>query len=101
MQAIPTLEGALECLEQGIASSLQPQNIRLQRAIEDPSRWLTSSRYQLLFDPQTSGGLLASVPQAQVESCLSALHETGYPDAMVIGQIQEKGDKLEMIELLD
>src|SRR5215469_17712376 len=36
LAAIPLLEGARETVELGIFSSLQPQNLRLRRAVQDP-----------------------------------------------------------------
>ena len=89
LAALPALTGALSCLEQGIASSLQPQNLRLRYGLENPNTFEKDSRYALLFDPQTSGGLLASVPEGDVEHCLAALHKAGYKVACVIGTIQE------------
>lgn len=45
----------------------------------------------LLYDPQTSGGLLASVPQEQAEDILKALDEAGLPTrAAVIGTVVPK-----------
>lgn len=87
IHTIPALDGALECLEQGIASSLQPQNVRLRRAIQNQDAWRNTARYQLLFDPQTSGGLLASIPQENSAQCLSELKAAGYPQAVIIGKI--------------
>jgi len=101
MQSIPALEGALTCLENGITSSLQPQNIRLRRAIKNPTQWVALPLYQLLFDPQTSGGLVASVPREHAESCLGELHNQGYPDAVIIGSVRSQGDTSEIIELID
>jgi selenide,water dikinase len=39
----------------------------------------------ILFDPQTSGGLLVAVMSSQAESALSALREAGVP-ATIIGE---------------
>lgn len=44
---------------------------------------------ELLFDPQTSGGLLAAVPAQQAEEILSALRAVGCPAAQV-GTVAEK-----------
>ena len=68
--AIPFLDGAEETVAAGIFSSLQPQNLRLRRAIHDVENASKDLRYPLLFDPQTSGGLLAGVP-GTAGRCLS------------------------------
>ena len=41
----------------------------------------------LLFDPQTAGGLLASVAAAQAPALLRQLHAAGYHSAGVIGEV--------------
>ncbi|CAM9994932.1 unnamed protein product [Choristocarpus tenellus] len=45
--------------------------------------------FRLLFDPQTAGGLLASVPQDRVDACVEALAKAGCEDAAVIGTIKD------------
>ena len=80
------LDGALDCAAAGIFSSLQPQNVRLRRAVRDGERFAADPRYALLFDPQTAGGLLASVPAERAEACLAALHAAGETDAAIIGR---------------
>jgi selenide,water dikinase len=41
----------------------------------------------LLFDPQTSGGLLISVSDVQCNDLVSALKEGGIADATIIGDV--------------
>nr|MCU0526802.1 AIR synthase-related protein [Elainella sp. Prado103] len=39
--------------------------------------------FPLLFDPQTSGGLLAAVPIEQATACITALQDAGYAAAQI------------------
>ena len=54
-------------------------------------------RYPLLFDPQTAGGMLASVPAARADACLLALQSAGYPHSRLIGRVLAQGDAIEPI----
>ena len=72
----------------GCSVLCQPQNVRLRRAIRNLDAALASPLYPLLFDPQTAGGLLASVPPDRAEACLAALHTQGYDRAAIIGTVQ-------------
>jgi selenide,water dikinase len=100
LDRIPVLEGARESVARGVFSSLQPQNVRLRRAVRELDRAQALADYPLLFDPQTAGGLLAGVPAARAEACVAALREAGYAAAAVIGQVLARSDALEPIELL-
>jgi selenide,water dikinase len=42
---------------------------------------------ELLFDPQTNGGLLFSVPATQAEDLVAALHNAGISHAACIGSV--------------
>jgi selenide,water dikinase len=41
---------------------------------------------QIVYDPQTSGGLLAALPERQAGSLLAALHDAGQGSARLIGR---------------
>lgn len=97
--ALPILDGAIECAAAGISSSLAPANVRLRTALRNPADWAQHPRYPLLFDPQTAGGLLVSLPAAQAAACVLALHAAGYPHAAVIGQVLPATKALEPIVL--
>jgi selenide,water dikinase len=101
LSALPLLDGALDTVAAGIVSSLQPANVRLRRALRDQEAWVNHPRYPLIFDPQTAGGLLASVPADKAEACVAALRELGYGRTCVIGRILAQGDALEPILLVD
>ena len=89
---IPVLDGALECLGQGILSSLHADNKLTERNIDAQDASRQSARYEVLFDPQTAGGLLAAVPEAQARSCLAALQGAGLEQAAIIGQAGDSAD---------
>lgn len=48
---------------------------------------LSAAETELLYDPQTSGGLLLALPQAQAPELLAALHENGVKEALLVGGI--------------
>ena len=97
IERVPLLEGARETVALGIFSSLQPQNVRLRRAIRDLAAAARHPLYPLLFDPQTSGGLLAAVPLAQAERCVAALRAGGYAGADLIGFVAARSAALEPV----
>lgn len=99
LSALPVLDGAEETVARGILSSLQPANVRLRRALRNQAEMIDHPRYRLVFDPQTAGGLLASIPAGRAQACLAALHAGGYAAAAVIGEIRAPGEALEPILL--
>lgn len=100
LDALPILDGAMDTVRAGILSSLQPANVRLRRAIRDLELVKGHERYPLIFDPQTSGGLLASVPAERAVACLAELHELGYEKSCVIGRVTQTSDHLEPVTLI-
>ena len=97
LSALPLLDGALDTVRLGILSSLQPQNVRLRRAVHDVTTVARDERFPLIFDPQTAGGLLASVPCDRADDCLAALRQLGYGSAAIIGTVRPLSDELEPI----
>ena len=79
---VPLLEGAEDLAAEGVRSSLWQANRDALAALDIPD----SPRAGLLFDPQTAGGLLASVPAEKAGACLEALHAAG-EEAAIIGTL--------------
>lgn len=87
---IPLMQGAATLAERGIRSSLFAAN-------QSAAPMLRTSGWQdLLFDPQTAGGMLAAVSADQAEDLLHQLHAAGYP-AATIGQITEDTGKIDLL----
>jgi selenide,water dikinase len=81
---LPVLPGALDLAAHGVESTLTSENRRFASGLDgDP-------RTALLFDPQTSGGLLAGVAAERADACIAAMEEQGIR-ASIVGVI-EKGE---------
>ena len=99
LAALPLLDGAVDMAAEGILSSLQPANVRLRRVLRNQEEMLAHPIYPLLFDPQTAGGLLASVPADRAQECVTALRALSYAHCAVIGRVLAQGEGLEPIIL--
>jgi selenide,water dikinase len=82
MNDVPTYSGFAEVVQRGIVSTLHGDNAkaacRVHATVPLPA-WL--------FDPQTSGGLLASVKPQLADRVISQLRGAGYLHASVIGEV--------------
>ena len=76
----------------GVYSTLHPQNIRCKHAISN-NNLNSHPHYPVLFDPQTSGGLLFTVPALYSCEILELLKTSGYQDAVIIGNIVSRNVK--------
>jgi selenide,water dikinase len=91
---VPLLDGLPDTVAAGIFSSLQPQNVRLRRAIRNLDAAASHPLYPVLFDPQTAGGLLASVPSERAQDCVGALRVAGYASAAIVGLVEPRSVSL-------
>jgi len=56
-------------------------------------------KFALLFDPQTSGGLLAGIPAEEADSCANELRSLGYVASAVMGTVAPRDDRPEIVTL--
>jgi selenide,water dikinase len=95
LEQLPALDGSLALFEQGFSSTLQQKNQLAEAFIGNANQYKDNLVYPLLFDPQTSGGLLATLPADQAQACLQELVKAGMQDAAIIARIVEPlGDEL-------
>ena len=80
---IPILEGALDLSLKGVRSTIFEDNLRQANIDQINSN---NKKWPLLFDPQTSGGLLASVPKKHILEVQKKLEILGLTHS-VIGKI--------------
>lgn len=85
--ALPLYPGASSMYDKGVSTGSNFGN----RVMSKDHLRLRAGRLpfheQLLFDPQTSGGLIIAVPGGQAEAALTALHAAGVTHAAIIGEV--------------
>ena len=82
---VPLLPGAVGAFELGVESSLQQNNEQVLSDFRSDNR-LPRNLLKVLVDPQTSGGLLASVDTPNAAWCVEDLRRHRYLQASVIGE---------------
>jgi selenide,water dikinase len=87
MRDIPILPGCQELIEQNIESTLAPDNRAVIEKIGFSGIDVGSRKTASLFDPQTSGGLLFGVAEANSTKVLKFLADNGFDDSAVIGEV--------------
>lgn len=84
---IPVYEGAISFAEEGIVPGGARDN---QQAMESVVELVPNSLpLELLYDPQTSGGLLISLPEKRSTALLAALEKRAVATRAVIGRVEE------------
>ena len=85
---LPFYQAALEMYGKGETTGSNKANREMVAKHHlQMSTTLTTAEEELLYDPQTSGGLLLSLPEPQVDALLSDLRETGVISAVRIGEV--------------
>lgn len=84
---VPRLDGAVEAITRGAVPAGLVANREFAECIVSVDGGVAEEIYTLMFDPQTSGGLLISVGEGSAPELLQALIETGSPAAQ-IGRVE-------------
>ena len=96
---VPVFEGALEYASKGIVLPLGSQNrASFSKQVKIPKH-LDQEMIRVLFDPQTSGGLLIAIPGNNSDRFLRKLHGEGITSATEIGMVLDTpGEKIILVD---
>ena len=97
VDSIPVLPGFRETVSRGVESTLAPDNRSVASKIEISGAQIDSKDIAVLFDPQTSGGLLLGVNESSVSQVLQFLTERGFVESTVIGSVSDTGCQAELL----
>lgn len=88
--ALPFYGGALEMYQKGESTgSNKPNRALVARHAVEMRVALASAAEELLYDPQTSGGLVLAVPEGQATQLVNALCAAGVNVAVRIGSVDK------------
>ncbi len=91
--AVPLLAGALECVREGYVPGGLKANRDFAECLVGYSDGIPEERRTILYDPQTSGGLLISVAATDSKGLLDKLQQRSV-EAAEIGEVVERGKPL-------
>jgi selenide,water dikinase len=88
---LPFYANALEMYRKGENTGSNKANRKMVKGFWDESSKKSEAEESLLFDPQTSGGLLLIVAESQSEDVIAELKSTGVETAVRIGKVLARG----------
>ena len=94
---IPYHAEALEMADMGLVPAGAYRNRNFAQASAEVRGDVPRALQDILYDPQTSGGLLIAVDERDAEALLKELHAS-VPEAAVIGYAAEKEEKALILE---
>jgi selenide,water dikinase len=90
LDAVPILPKAEEYAGMGLVPGGAHRNKEFYAPKVDGAKSCPPSLLDILYDPQTSGGLLIAIPEEDAEGILRFLREAGVKDARIIAEVVAK-----------
>lgn len=90
---VPIMDGVLELIEKEMLPGALENNAAYAGPKVEHIGKIREHVETALLDPQTSGGLLMSVPEQKSNNVLKDLHKAGYSKATIIGRVVTKKDR--------
>ena len=85
--AVPYFPEAKEYAEMGFVPGGTARNRDFRLKMVDIDKNVSKVMVDILFDPQTSGGLLMSIPASDAEPLVKRMRREGIVDAAIIGEV--------------
>ena len=88
--AVPVIPETAEFAQMGLVPAGTYRNKEFRSNMVEFAAKIPDFMRDILFDAQTSGGLLISLPEQNSDILLQKLHEKGIVDAAIIGEVVEE-----------
>jgi len=97
IERLPIMAESLEMYRKGMSTGSNDFNRNLVSDHTVFHRVLPRWHEEIVFDPQTSGGLLVALPEGEAQPTIDALHDAGVTDAVRIGHVAPLKDSLHLV----
>ena len=84
---VPLIEGAMTCVARGFVPGGLTANRDFAECLVSYNETVLANLRTLLYDPQTAGGLLISLPLEEADQLVTELHAAGISSASHIGEV--------------
>jgi selenide,water dikinase len=88
--AVPYFHEVKELVEMGMVAGGLHRNKKFRMHMVDVAPHVPDYVIDIFFDPQTSGGLLFSLPEDEAEDIVKKMHAEGIEDAAIVGEVTGK-----------
>jgi len=88
--SVPYFPEAKEYAEMGMVPGGTTRNRDFRTKMVEIDKKVSKVMVDILFDPQTSGGLLVAVPAADAEPLVKRMRREGIKDAAIVGEVIAK-----------
>jgi selenide, water dikinase len=88
--SIPVFSGVMDLIREGVVSGAVERNREYASRYVKRAKGAGEELETLLYDPQTSGGLLIAVRASKAPALLAALRKKGAPASAAIGRVMRK-----------
>ena len=89
IDSLPLMDEALAMYQRGMTTGVNRFNEKLVKDFLRDESTLPAIQKEILYDPQTSGGLMAALPASQAPELVQLLKKAGTPSAASIGTVLE------------
>ena len=96
LQKVPMIPESLQFAHMGLMPEGMYANWEYRKAMIQAGA-IDEDTMSVLYDPQTSGGLLMCVAEDKADACWPSLHELGVTEAAEIGRVIEASDASQII----
>ena len=97
MDRLPIMGESLEMYRIGVTTGVNKHNRELVGKVTRFEKDFPDWHREIVYDPQTSGGLLVSLPHSQGENLANALRRAGVEEAGLVGRAEPLQDSCHLL----